>query len=470
MRIRTPQYALSASGPSGDGLSAPTVARGASVGIPSRGYPRSAPWLVIAMMVVVAVRLHEVFPLVGKLRPALVLGLGGTAVLLWRSHSSVLKSAIREPILRQVALYFCWACFTIPFAIWKGGAFTAARVFAPAAFLVLAMLLCAPSRRNLERFVAGFLGSATLMAFMLLFRGERGYEGRLSISDMFDSNDVAALLSMAFPFAVGLLFDRRFAHRIFGILAAALIAVAVIATGSRGGTIGLAIGAIVFVLGLRKSRRIVMLAAMLVAGILVWGTASAEFRYRMLSVFSSEQRQLDYNVADYMGRWQVWQRAIQTTARNPILGVGIGNAPVAEGQALTDVYRTGKWSTTHNAYLQASVELGIPGAILFLSLFFVGGRLAYKWWRGRAIDRRNRWHRPEFMASLVGFAVSAFFLSHAYFYALFALLALIAFADRVLRLESAQAAIVPVPGSPGARSQRSQPPGFRSRRLPARPA
>lgn len=109
----------------------------------------------------------------------------------------------------------------------------------------------------------------------------------------------------------------------------------------------------------------------------------------------------DYNYTAYSGRKQVWARANIYIQRHPAMGVGIANFPIMEGQYLEEHGKVGKWSAAHNAYYQATVELGLPGGLMFISMLLIA---IYKGWRlrrafrdsasGERLNRRSMW-RPS---------------------------------------------------------------------------
>ena len=56
------------------------------------------------------------------------------------------------------------------------------------------------------------------------------------------------------------------------------------------------------------------------------------------------------------GRWADTHVALGVVAKNPIVGVGIGQDVLAMNRE-----RGAEWTQVHNAYLQYGVDLGIPG-------------------------------------------------------------------------------------------------------------
>src|SRR2546422_9855684 len=81
----------------------------------------------------------------------------------------------------------------------------------------------------------------------------------------------------------------------------------------------------------------------------------------------------DYNTTSETGRLKIWERGLNYMAGRPVLGVGAGNFPVAEGtiSPLARLQERGigvRWGAAHNSFLQVGAELGIPGLLLFIGL------------------------------------------------------------------------------------------------------
>jgi tetratricopeptide (TPR) repeat protein len=104
------------------------------------------------------------------------------------------------------------------------------------------------------------------------------------------------------------------------------------------------------------------------------------------------------SLLDPRNRLEFWREVPLVT--NPLLGAGFGNFPIVA----TPPDREGKVKTlnweVHNDYLQAYVDLGVPGAVLFLGVFIILILLA---WRGR-----ERGLILAAGASIVGLAVMQF--------------------------------------------------------------
>ena len=420
---------------------------------PPTAYWKHAHRLAILLIAIIAVRLHEIVPQLAPLKPALSTAVVGLGFLMTRTRPEAIRSLLQSRTFLLVLAYFAWALIGVPFALWVGLAASTIIVFVPALFMLASILLCAPTLRTLGVLQAGFVGATAISAVALFAVGSGE---RLELGGSYDSNDTAALMALCLPFALGLVLHGRGRQRWIGLAASALLAAAVVGTGSRGGTLALLAGTFVFILGLRGGRKFGMLAAAAVGLVLLWNFASEDFRGKMTALARGEE---DYNETEYTGRKQIWARAAVYIKAHPIMGVGIGNFPVAEGDFLAAQGKRGKWSATHNSYIQSSAELGLPGGLLFSALLLLAAFRSFPYWRmrGRGTLARLR-HRPELLASIAAFGVSSFFLSHAYFFVFFALVGFVETATRALQAAESSGAPVMLPaqgrrhgGQPGPR-------------------
>jgi O-antigen ligase len=67
------------------------------------------------------------------------------------------------------------------------------------------------------------------------------------------------------------------------------------------------------------------------------------------------------------GRIEIWRETISSIARHLILGIGIGNYPLALDQNISAAKRG---SSAHNLYLDIATETGIPGILAFLAILY----------------------------------------------------------------------------------------------------
>jgi O-antigen ligase len=196
----------------------------------------------------------------------------------------------------------------------------------------------------------------------------------------------------------------------------------VVATGSRGGVVGLLVlGLVLLVMAGRKRRRTYMLAVALC--VVVFATVADESqRARFQTIFTPET---DYNVTDREGRIQIWKRGVGYMLTHPVLGTGLNSFETAEGM-ISGKRNEGygiRYTAAHNAFVQIGAELGVFGLIAFVVALWSAAsgclRVQRRANRDHALssafaEREARLAASAFCA-LCGLAVTGFFLSIAFF-------------------------------------------------------
>jgi O-antigen ligase len=392
----------------------------------SDGYWDRTHAVVLAMIAVLAVRIHELIPATGIVRPALLVSFGGIFLVLRRTDRLHINEALRTPQAKVVLAFFVWCGFTIITSMWKLLAFDSLQALLPSILMFVAILLCRPTVRTLDRLLIGWVAALGIFAAMGQVMGVVN-RGRLRFGGMYDSNDIAALLAMGFPIALGLSLRRSGRDRLIAIGCTLLIVMTLVGTGSRGGVVGFMVGALAFALASRGARKGIVMGILVGVVGLAWFSSTPIFRNRVLSLTNLET---DYNTTSEVGRKAIWARGWQYTLENPVFGVGMGNFQIAEGGWFTGQDRSSKWSTAHNSYIQASSETGFPGAALFIGALLVGLGSAWRA-RSRPVVAGTTIYMPELFGALAAYCTTAYFLSHAYFSPLYALLGMIALARRI---------------------------------------
>lgn len=384
-------------------------------------------WCLAAYLFTAVGRIHQLFPALSAVKPVLVSG--GLALglyLLAARGSRRPESVLRFRTTAYLAGFLCWAALSVPGALWVSGSLSV--VVNLAKMIVLSLVLAAALRGPLdvERMAFAYFLAAATYAAVVLARFEVGSDAwRLGALYYYDANDFATLAVSAVP--LGLHFavtPGALRRRVVAGAGLAALGVVIVWSGSRGGFLALlACGAYLLFRyrAIATSWRIVATAVIAV----VFVAAASDRYWQTMATLLHPQE--DYNVSDMTGRLHVWGRGVGYMTQHPLLGVGAGNFPTAEGRLSPLAQRAArgygvKWSAAHNSFVQVGAELGVPGVLLFGAVFWsVLRRLRHA---ARVPDRRMAGLAQALTASLVGFLTGAVFLSLAYSEMLYALVAL----------------------------------------------
>lgn len=390
--------------------------------------------LIVIAWALLVLRINELVPHLGVVKPTLIFALLATAVSAARVKTPVWGLVKRERATRHAFHYFLWCAAMVPFSVWKGKSVEIVQAL-PFGLLVVALFVLArPDRRLLDFVTFWTVVAGAVLALIVLANNRTTGEGQLTTGGAYDPNDLAAVASFSYAMALGVgMRPGPWLKRVVAFGAAGLLAWTVIRSGSRGGFIALAVGSFTLLLGLNFKRLFLMLALGCVAAPFAWSVAPPTFRTRVESLTHLED---DYNTTSTAGRKYIWKRGLVFFAHSPLIGAGPGGYETRMGQDFKQLGITGSWHTAHNTYVQVLVELGAPGGFLLgsmLAVAVVGG-----WGCWRPPGRYVPWHlhRPEILAATTSFMASAFFLSHAYVYFTFGIVGLGVLTQRVLRAES----------------------------------
>jgi len=263
--------------------------------------------------------------------------------------------------------------------------------------------------------------------------GSGNDDWRLGRLYYYDANDFATFAVTAMPLGLYYLLHagRRPSIRVLAGVVLAVLALAFVRTGSRGGFIALLAVAAFVVLrytGIPLRWRV---GATGFVTLVVLVTASEQYWKQMGTIVSDA----DYNRTEESGRMQIWSRGVGYMLQYPIFGVGPNNFQAAEGMLSPFAHRQQfgagvRWNAAHNSYIQIGAELGVPGLMMFVAIIasaFGALRVARRSDDALAESQPHRRALAQALtASMLGFVVGAFFLSLAYSEMLYALTALAA--------------------------------------------
>lgn len=412
--------------------------------------PPAWDWLLASVAVYIAAgvgRIHDLFPVLAPLKPALLATIAAIGLLLLqqtgRRRIVLLRSRITTVLLGLVL----WGALSVPFALTGGVAFHFWMDFARAVVMCVVLAASVRTARDLERLGLVYFAVIVVYTAIILSRFQLGSDDdwRLGRLYFYDANDLATLIVTAMP--IGLYFalaHRWIGLRVLSVVGLLLLAVALIRSGSRGGFLAfLAVAAFILVGFTTISARARIGGLVLILAVL-GGTASDRYWTQMQTIVRPNQ---DYNLTDETGRVKIWERGLGYMLSRPAFGVGMGNFQTAEGTISPMARRSEsghgvRWGAAHNTFVQIGAELGIPGLLLFVGLIlsvFVTLRRVTRYARAGPQMKDLSRLAQSLMAALIGFLVGGFFLSLAYADMLYTLVALSLALAKVTRLQLAAA-------------------------------
>jgi len=372
-------------------------------------------------------RVHQLFPILEPLRPAIVTGTLAIVILLFDQQDRRRLVHVLAATTKCLLAFLFWMVLSMSVAIRQGTSFDLlVGSFIKTVLMYIVVAASVRGTRDVERLMLVYLIGGTIYAAVVIMRFDigAGDAWRLGRLYYYDANDFATFAVTALPCGLYFLHAGRGGRaRLFAAAALIVLTVGFVRAGSRGGFIALVVVAgFILVRYTTIPRRWRFSAAVLVALVLL-GTATDEYWMQMGTILSDT----DYNRTGETGRMQIWRRGVGYMLQFPILGVGPDNFPAAEGTlsplAIRQQFGIGvRWSAAHNAFLQVGAELGIPGLFLFLAMIvsaFVALRRSAE---GGTVAAAQL--SPALTASLLGFVVGACFLSLAYSDMLYVLIAL----------------------------------------------
>jgi probable O-glycosylation ligase (exosortase A-associated) len=287
-------------------------------------------------------------------------------------------------------------------------------------FRVLVMLIA---------FSIGFLGAKR--GLIGLLRGGIRYDDGPG-GFMNDNNSFALVLNMILPLLVGIaVVEKEKLLRLAAVATAALCAVTILFTFSRGGLLTLAV---VVPPLIWRSRHRLAVGGLIAAGLAVFLVFTS-------SNFTQAYVERASTISDYeqdgsaVGRLNAWQTSWRVFLDYPVFGVGPNNLQVVHARYSPEPER---FRVSHNAYLQILSECGLPALLLFLGVIGSG------WWSLWRLRRQTEIPWVETYAcmlqiSIVAYCVGSMFLNTAYSELIYQLVGMSVSLQAIAHIESAAA-------------------------------
>lgn len=364
------------------------------------------------------------FPILGKIYFQKVITAAVLAgVLLDSNCHSNIKRYLNSRQGYAIIFLFIWMVLSVPFSIYPGGSFRFLTESFWKTIAVFFMLLAyTSSKEHLNKIIWTYI---IAIAFLSIITVSGTGAPRIEVGGGYDPNDTALILLMAFPFFV---WKYRYLKGIIRIIIGCLtllLIIAMIATQSRGGFLGLAaVSCIIFiqVWHIEKKGLLRALFGILILGSMIFYYGGEAYYERILSTFDTSG---NYNYYSQGGRIAIWKRGIDMMINNPLVGVGVNAFIGADGVLYKE--EGSRWQAAHNSFVQIGAELGFPGLIVFCFLIWSSIRNVNKILSGNVsaeFDNLSKIISYAIIGSWVGFIVSGSFLSAAYISPFYFLLAI----------------------------------------------
>jgi putative inorganic carbon (HCO3(-)) transporter len=260
-----------------------------------------------------------------------------------------------------------------------------------------------------------------------------------------DGNDFALSVDLTIPMCLFLMTDaKRWIYKLFWMAALGILIFTVIASQSRGGTIGLVFMGVYY--WMKTKNKIVTGGLAIVAIVCVMALAPPAYFKRMDTLAAVSED------GSAQGRISAWTAAFRMAIYNP-LGVGAGQFPSNYTRYSPEPQT--HWMTAHSIYFLILGELGFLGLFTLLGLIIsnlvVNGRVS-RIIKARAGpgSARGLALLASLSASMLAFAVAGAFLSAIYYPHMYVLAGCIVATRRILLEQETpvavtETAVAPVP-------------------------
>jgi O-antigen ligase len=351
---------------------------------------------------------HETFPILDPLHLPLLAALLALAAYVVDRVNRGRSLTVREPEIHLVILLLALALLSVPTSHWPGGSFSIViNIFAKSImiFWLLANVLTTARRLRAMLWLLALCSTVPALVVIKNYRAGRFMEAEPRVEGYTglsaNPNDLALLLNIIIPLAIGLLIGTRSrVSRVLLSLVVLLCVAGVTVTKSRGGFIYLVTSVVVSLILIRGAR-LRLVPVVLVVFLCMTGVEG--FFGRMETIGDVE------TPGSGQERWDDMKKAWGIMLQNPVHGVGIGQNTLALNDKGTS------WGRVHNVYLEIGSELGIAGLVVYLLLVrhcLRSLKTAVEIWRGQRLQLY--YLTQGLRISFIGFVVAANFYPIAY--------------------------------------------------------
>ena len=330
---------------------------------------------ILVLLTIHLVQPGELFPALAPFRIELVYGLAVTiSVIVLRALKPDRAPLFSNRILLGAIFLVGAAALTIPFAVWRGGAFqsTVELVKLVTFLFLLSSLIDTHARlRQVIWFLVGVLVWFAVSGFAAYTQGNVSHL-KFESGETFDRaqgittvaggpNELASLLLTLLPFlVVAFRCCRSILLRLWLLACGGIAIAAMVLTGARAVMLSL-IGVTLYYI-LRSKHNLAAMVLFIILACVTWTAMPEQYRHRYLTIQEyAEGGELD---ASNELRLHIWRVGWQMFLAHPVLGVGAGQFSTAYATIYaTRVHQA--WMNPHNLLIQVACEMGVIGLIVF---------------------------------------------------------------------------------------------------------
>lgn len=400
-------------------------------------------WLLV-FTTVLFLRPQDIFPPLDALHLAELSALAGLVALVVGRMARGQTITRMTPEFAGVIALGGLILALAPFSIWFGGTigvFT--DQYAKVILIYLLAVNVIDSPKRLERLTWVLVLAVGYVAFRAVFDYARGVNmirggTRVmgSVGGMLQNpNDLALAMVVFLPLAAFLVMrDGPMMRRLVAAVCAFCMMGAIVASGSRGGSLGFVAMLLVLAATMARQRPGLVFAGAL--AVMCSLPLVPDSYWRRIASITDQSKD---DVQSSQARRRLYAESFDAFVQNPLTGVGAG-----QFKDWNPSKRVEAWHESHNVWLQVASEMGIGGLAVFFFLLF---RAFYAVLQTRRLVARLRYrdaidkgqaamfdaHAAAMAASLVGWFVCSMFSSVAYGWTFYYLLALAATPRDILR-------------------------------------
>lgn len=378
-----------------------------------------------ALMLISIGRIHQQLPILAVFKPGILLTLVSLGLAVALPKAVRIKDLFKTWPVKRVAWIVGIAIVMAPIGLNASASLTfLLEVYLPNIVFCALLVIASRNPGDIRFLIGSYVASLGVLVYLSLFVwGSNSFNGfsRMASNIMYDANDLGTLFALGLPLCLLFAQTSKGIARLFGYIVAAGGPATIALSGSRGGFIALivtAVGLLAMAPKVTWGRRFAIVG---VAFGVMMVFAPDGYLAKMNTIINSEE---DYNVTSETGRVAIWKRGLANLAPRPLNGVGISNFLRAQwvNQTFTAAGTPVRAMSPHNTFLQVAVDLGVPAALIFLSILYGGTiglmrirkRLPVSWLHENATRRFIYIACSYLPVSFMGWAAGAFFVSHAY--------------------------------------------------------